>query len=185
MDNKIEPVDLAGKVKVNKDGEGKKFLKLFFTGSFLDAVKYGFTNVIVPYTKDLICKASTNVINYWVNGDKPSNQQSGPNRISYWGGVNNSRQVNPPAVKASTPNSYSVGRLEFDERGDAEAVLLRLQESLAIYKSVSVADLYELSGAKFSYVDYDYGWRNLDTAYVGRTNSGTYVIELPKVVPLK
>lgn len=186
MDNKNEPVQLAGNVKVKKEGEGKKFLKLFFTGSFKDAIKYGFSNVFVPYTKDVIVKSSTNVVNYWVNGDKPANQQNGVQRISYWGGVNQSRQVSTPVTPVKqTPNAYSVGTLYFDERGDAESVLIRMKESLATYKSVSVADLYELSGVKFSYVDYDYGWRNLDNAYVGRTTDGKYVIELPKITPLK
>ena len=186
MDNKNEPVQLNGKVKVNKDSEGKKFLKLFFTGSFVEAIKYAFANVFVPYTKDVICKTSTNVVNYWVNGDKPvSSQQVGPQRISYWGGINQQRQASAPVAPRQIPNAYQVGTLEFDDRGDAEAVLLRLKENLATYKLVSVADLYELSGAKYNFTDYDYGWRNLDSAYVGRTNFGKYVIELPKVSPLK
>lgn len=187
MDNKNEPVNLTGKVKVNKEGEGKKFVKLFFTGSFLDALKYAFANVFVPYTKDAICRTSTNIINYWVNGDKPANNQvSGPNRISYWSGNGVQRQnyVNPTPV-ARQNNVYSVGTLYFDDRGDAEAVLLRLKENLETYKVASVADLYEISGEKFNFTDYKYGWRNLSSAYVGRTNDGKYVIELPKAIPLE
>lgn len=187
MENKNEPVKLAGKVKVNKDGESKKFLKLFFTGSFADALKYGFSNVFVPYTKDIITKTSTNIINFWVNGDKPSQlQNSGPSRISYWNGAGTRQQTTYTAsVAPKTNNVYSVGTLFFEDRGDAETVLLRLKENLATYKVVSVADLYEISGEKFSFTDYKYGWRNLDSAYVGRTNDGKYVIELPKIVTLE
>ena len=187
MDNKNEPVKLNGKVKVDKDGEGKKFLKLFFAGSFVDALKYAFVNVLVPYTKDAICKTGTNIINFWVNGDKPAQiNTSGANRISYWNGPGSQKPsyYNPPVTK--TNNSiYNIGTLTFEERGDAEAVLLRMQENLMTYKVVSVADLYELAGEKYNYTDYKYGWRNLDNAKVLRTVDGKYIIDLPKVTPLE
>lgn len=185
--NKNEPVKLAGKVDISKDGEGKKFLKTFFSGTLKEAIYNAFSNVFVPYTKDVICKTSTNVVNYWVNGDKPApSQQVGPNRITYWNGYSSQRPVVTPAAPARVSNNvYNVGTLYFDDRGDAEAVLMRLRENLDIYKTASVGDLYELAGAKFSFTDYDYGWRDLSSAYVGRTNDGRYVIELPKAMPLK
>ena len=188
MNKKNDPVQLTGKVKVNKEGEGKKFVKLFFTGSFFDAIKHAFVNVFIPYTKDVICRTSTNVVNYWVNGDKPvNNTGNGANRISYWSGANSYNKPNnySTPTQAKVNNVYSVGTLYFEDRGDAEAVLIRLKENLATYKVVSVADLYELSGEKFSFTDYKYGWRNLDSAYVGRTNDGKYVIELPKITPIE
>ena len=186
-EKKNEPVKLSGKIDINKDGEGKKFLKTFFSGTLKDAIFNAFTNVFVPYTKDVICKTSTNVVNYWVNGDKAvQTQQVGANRITYWNGVSSQRQVSTPVAPVRTTNNiYNVRTLYFDNRGDAEAILMRLKENLDIYKTASVGDLYELSGVKFSFTDYDYGWRDLSSAYVGRTNDGRYVIELPKAMPLK
>lgn len=186
MGNKNEPIRLNGKVNMNKDGEGKKFLKIFFAGSFVDAIKYAFTNVMVPYTKDIICKTSTNVINFWVNGDKPTlSNTSGPNRVSYWNGpgVQRPSYANPQPPKSNS--IYDVGQLCFDDRGDAEAVLLKMRENLAVYKTVSVGDLYDLSGYKVSFTDYKYGWRNLDSAKILRTTDGKYVIDLPKVSPIE
>jgi len=188
MDNKNEPVHLNGKVKINKDGEGKKFLKLFLSGSFLEASQYAFTNVFIPYTKDIICKMTTNIVNFWVNGDKPSiNQQSGPNRVSYWNGTSYNGRVGTTIQQTpiKTNNVYSVGTLYFDNRGDAETILLKLKENLETYKVATVADLYELSNQKFNYTDYKYGWRSLSTASVCRTNDGQYVIDLPKAIPLE
>ena len=187
MDNKNEPIRLNGKVKLNKDGEGKKFLKLFFAGSFIDALKYGFINVMVPYTKDIICKTGTNIINFWVNGDKPANTDTrGVNRVSYWNGpgVQKPSYANPGVVKSNN-SIYNIGQLYFDDRGDAEAVLLKLRENLATYSVATVADLYEISGEKYNFTDYDYGWRNLDSARVLRTVDGKYIIDLPKVTPIK
>jgi len=188
MNEKNEPVQLTGKVKIDKESEGKKFLKLFFTGSLVDAIKYAFERVVVPNTKDAICKTGTNILHFWVNGDKPMpNQNNGPARISYWSGINGQRSttVQSQPIVSKPSNVYNIGTLYFDDRGDAEEVLLRLKENLDTYKVASVADLYELSGAKFSFVDYKYGWRNLDNAYVSSTNDGKYIIELPKVIPLE
>ena len=186
----IKGVKLNGKVKLNKDTESKKFLKLFFSGNLADAAKYAFINVIVPTAKDAICKTGTSALQYWVNGDKPTqNQGSGPNRVSwYWAGANNQKQSVTP-VQRVTNNIYEVGSLYFDDRGDAETVLLKLKETLQTYTVARVADLYELSNMKVTYTDYEYGWRNLDSAYVGRVSGGVgdgkYVISLPKVTPLK
>lgn len=188
MDKKNEPVKLTGKVNVNKDGEGKKFLKLFFTGSFKDALKYAFDNVFVPYTKDAICRTSTNVVNYWVNGDKPvSNQQAGANRVSYWqGGAGRTTVAQQQANLARPANSvYSVGELRFDNRGDAEAVLMRLKECIDVYHMATVADFYDLSGVKYSFTDNNYGWTDLTNVKVIRNFDGSYSIDFPRAMPLK
>ena len=192
MGEKNEPVALTGKVKVKTEGEGKKFLKLFFTGSLKEAMKYAFDSVFVPYTKDAMCRTATNVVNFWVNGDKTTNnKQSGPNRVSwnsnsgdnYWAASNNRGGLPQPSTKSN--NIYSVNTLEFDERGDAELVLIKLKENLETYHQVPVADFYEISGAKFNFTDYKYGWKNLDRASIERTNYGKYYIDFPKVIPLE
>lgn len=188
MDKKNEPVKLTGKVNVNKEGEGKKFLKLFFTGSFKDALKYAFDNVFVPYTKDAICRTSTNVVNYWVNGDKPTmNQQAGANRVSYWqgGAGRSSIQTTPPVGQRATNSVYSVGDLRFDNRGDAEAVLMRLKECIDVYHRATVADFYDLAGVKYSFTDHNYGWTDLSDVKVVRNFDGTYSIDFPRAMPLK
>lgn len=188
MENKKEPVKLTGKVNTNKDGEGKKFLKLFFTGSFKEALKYAFNNVFVPYTKDAICRTSTNVVNYWVNGDKPSMEnRAGANRVSYWrdGGVRNTYQATSPAPAPKQNNIYSVGDLSFENRGDAEAVLMRLKECVDVYHVATVADLYDLANVKYSFTDHNYGWTDLTSANVVRNFDGTYSLDLPRAMPLK
>lgn len=181
------PVQLNGKVKVDKSGEGKKFLKLFFAGSFIDALKYAFESVFIPYTKDAICRTSTNVVSYWVNGDKPVQTNNiGANRVSYWQGQSNRVVGYPSQTQVVKPvsNVYTYGTLYFEDRGDAEAVLLRLKEALVQYHVVSVADLFDLAGEKSAFTDNKYGWRNLDNAHVTRTLEGRYVIDLPKAMPL-
>lgn len=188
MEKKNEPVKLSGKVNVNREGEGKKFLKLFFTGSFKDALKYAFDNVFVPYTKDAICRTSTNVVHYWVNGDKPtSDTRAGANRVSYWqpGGGRTSVQSAPPASQRATNNVYSAGEIRFDNRGDAEAVLMRLKECVDVYHVATVADLYDLAGLKYSFTDHNYGWTDLSTVAVTRNFDGTYSIDVPRAMPLK
>lgn len=193
MDKKNEPVKLTGKVNVNKSGEGKKFLKLFFTGSFKDALKYAFDNVFIPYTKDAICRTSTNVVNYWVNGDKPSvENRAGANRVSYWrdSSVRNTYQATAPAAPKQSNNVYSTGDITYEKNGDAEVILKRLQECIDVYDVATVADLYDLSSLKYSYTDYNYGWKDLSSAKVVRifdNNEGKWVysLDLPKAMPIK
>ena len=112
----------------------------------------------MPTTKKTICETGTSALHYWVNGDKPmQNQGSGPNRVSwYWAGVNNQKQTITPVQRVSN-NVYDLGQLTFEDRGDAETVLLKLKEILSSYTVVRVADLYELTNNKVAFTDYKYG----------------------------
>lgn len=188
MDKKNEPGTLHGPINIKKDSEGKKFLKLFFTGSIKDALKYAFDNVFVPYTKDAICKTSTHVINYWVNGDRvPLENRNGATRVSYWrdGYTRSSVQPVQPVIQKQTNDIYSTGDVDFETYGKAEAALMRLKECIDVYSHATVADLYDIGCKKYSYTDHNYGWKDLSKAQVIRGDDGKYYLDLPKAIPLK
>ena len=185
-----EKVKLSGNVKVSKESEGKKFAKLFFTGNLVEAMKYGFENVLVPYAKDAICKTSTNIISCWVNGDRPSSAQTtSSSRVSYWSGINNQRTT--PYVSGTTTsvakssNAFNFDVFEYELRGDAELVLLKMREILNTYHVVTVADLYDINDRKTVYTTTKYGWTNLDNASVRPLPNGRYMIDLPRVSPIE
>ena len=193
-ENKMSEDSKNSKVKVYKQSEGKKFFKLFFTGSFLDALKYAFNSVFVPITKDTIVKTSTNVVNYWVNGDKPSQIQNNNPRVSYWNPGNSNKQNTSigqsVSVKANSP--IHLDDYEVNDRGIAERILLEMYDTLKTYPSVKVGDYKELfnnyadTDLKILFTDYNYGWKNLDgvTVVPGR-NIGWWKIALPQPIPLK
>ena len=70
-----------------------------------------------------------------------------------------------------------------DNRGEAEEVLSRMDELIAAYGLVSVADLYDLVGITGDYTDNKYGWTDIRNASVVRVKNG-YMIKMPKALPL-
>ena len=58
-----------------------------------------------------------------------------------------------------------------------------MDELIATYGLVSVADLYDLVGIAGSYTDNKYGWTDIRNASVVRVRDG-YVIKLPRALPL-
>ena len=86
-------------------------------------------------------------------------------------------EVLVPAVKKA------VYDIILDNRGEAEEVLLRMDEIVATYGTVSVADLYDLVGITGAYTDNKYGWTDIRSASVVRVRDG-YMIKLPRALPL-
>ena len=74
--------------------------------------------------------------------------------------------------------------ITFATRGDAESVLMRMDELIDVYGSACVADFYDLAGVTGNYTDNKYGWIDLQSATVIRMRDG-YIIKFPKVMPLK
>ncbi len=72
------------------------------------------------------------------------------------------------------------------EYKDAKGILADLDSYIQRYKVASVADYYQLVGAKMNSSDYDYGWYDLsgtEVAYDPR--SGGYFLRLPRPVPIQ
>ena len=70
-----------------------------------------------------------------------------------------------------------------ETRGEAEEVLIKMDELIATYKVVRVADFYDLVGISSSYTDNNYGWTDIKSATVVHVREG-YMIKLPKALPL-
>lgn len=84
--------------------------------------------------------------------------------------------------------AYSKPVYDFDEisiptRAEAEDMLKCLRDIMDTYKVVRVLDYYDCVGMTCKHTDNDYGWYNLDSAYVERGRDG-FVIRLPRAVPL-
>ena len=85
--------------------------------------------------------------------------------------------------KPRTKQSYSYDDVVFDNRGDAEMVLRRMEELLDTFNAVSIADMFDLCDITASYTQHKYGWTDLDDAQVRRTRDG-YIIDLPRAIAL-
>ena len=75
--------------------------------------------------------------------------------------------------------------LIFETQSDAETVLVDLKKRLEKYGVVSLVDFYDIAGMTLSdYSDYNYGWSNLEKAYVSEEPYG-YLVNLPAMVDIR
>ena len=80
--------------------------------------------------------------------------------------------------------SYEYDELLFETRGDAESVLDAMNEIIAQYEVVSVADLYDLANvSNDNYAANKYGWTDIAGCRADRVRDG-YILKLPKPTPL-
>ena len=98
---------------------------------------------------------------------------------TYYQGGSGNRQGNPNrAVGRSLQN------LDFEFRGDADDTLAQMYDAIRQYGQVSVGDLWDLMGVSNESTDYNYGWYNLDGAFI-KGIPGGYRLMLPRPVPLR
>lgn len=75
--------------------------------------------------------------------------------------------------------------VSFETRGEAEEVLSAMDDLLATYRLVRVADLYDLAGLSCAYTDNNYGWTDISSARVERSRLGDrFIIRMPKPMPI-
>lgn len=170
---------------------GKQFTQTFFGGDAKTAGQYVISNVMVPAAREALVEVASSWFERVVYGESRHRRGAPP---SAYGHINYSRQSmgartaddRPPLP---TPSRAGRARHNFNElviqhRQEAEEVIERMFDILSQYDSVSVADLYELTGIAASHVDHKWGWTDLHGAQVGRVRGGGYLLDLPKPVPL-
>jgi len=186
-DKKVEPV-VTGDVKRRKKPLGKRFHETFLGGDARGAAQYVVFNVLIPAAKEMLVEAGAKGVERLVYGEStrmrtPSRSANTPGHFAY-NRVGTSDR--PPAAQISR---RARARHDFDEivietRGEAEEVLERMYDLLSRYESVSVADLYELTGVQSAHTDQKWGWTDLRGSGLDRTRQGGYVINLPEPQPL-
>lgn len=178
----------------HKSTFGRNFSYVFFGGDAREAFGYTFTHTVIPTLQELFLDSVNSWMQRKVYGDR-----GGPRRYRPGGPLAGSGSFMPaptPYNRMSTSrpddrppmprmlSRTSRQRHNFDEiiinsRPEAEEVLDNMYTMLQQYESVSVADLYALTGIESSHTDQKWGWTDLRGAAVGRARGGGYVLELP------
>lgn len=168
-------------VKVKKKGELSKMADTFISEDAKNIKSYILMDVVVPAVKKLVSDIVRDGIDMLLYGEKGRSKSSstGAGYISYKNSYNGGTASNNTRV-----TRYSNDDIIIDHRGEAEEVLARMKEALEEYGEVSVADFYDLIQRTAEYTDHNYGWRNLDGAYVDRVRDG-YKIIFPRAISLK
>ncbi len=182
-ERRIEKV-VSGSTKTKKKGGAHKLADVFITEDFDSVKSYIIAEVVVPAIVNAIEDVIVSGTRMLLRGEKGKSKNSyNSSRVSY-------KSFYDKDNDRRKPNNTSVGRgfaydeVEFETRGDAEAVLDAMSDSIDRYGFVSVADFYDLAGVTTTnYTINKFGWNNISTAKVIRDRN-CYTIDLPKAKPL-
>lgn len=174
---------VSGNVKTKKKKEISKFADIFISEDAANVKNYILMDVLVPAIKKAVSDIIKDGIDMILYGESGSRRRGSTNAsyISY--NKYSERDRDYDRRYNDRPRvSYGYDDIVLENRGDAEAIMDRMDEVIDKYKMVSVADLYEFAGLRSNYTDQKYGWTNLGTARIERTRDG-YWLKLPKAMP--
>ena len=179
-EKKVEKI-ISGNAKAKKKSEFSKFADVFVSEDAGNVKSYILMDVLVPAVKKAISDIVTNGIDMLLYGETGVHKRNGASsKVSYRSYYDRS---NRSPSSSRTRSGYSYDDIILDNRGEAEEVLSRMDEIVATYGTVSVADLYDLVGITGAYTDNKYGWTDIRNASVVRVRDG-YMIKLPRALPL-
>ena len=187
QDRENLPKVIKGTARTVKKSEMRKFADSFIVEDISNVGEYIVKDVFIPTIKKTIFDIITNGIDMLLYGTTGrSNKNSIAGKVSYrnyYDQRNSDRGYSSSSYNKPRTPHYSYDEIVLDSRGEAEEVLMRMQELIEQYKMASVADLYDLVGVSGDYTDNKYGWINLRNADVIRVRDG-YLLKLPKALPL-
>lgn len=177
-EKKVEKI-ISGSVKSKKKTGLQKITNVFVPEDVDDVKSYIFEDIVVPAVKDIILDAVRAFLG--VNGSSRG-KASTASKVSYRKYYED-RDRRDYGNTPRTRTGYDCDDIILESRGEAEDVLARMDELIATYQLVSVADFYDLVGVSGNYTDNKYGWTDIRNASVVRVRDG-YMIKLPKALPL-
>lgn len=170
--------------------------KKLFGGFFARDLKTSFLEVLTGYCvnqlKNTLATGAKKIIDLTINGTTSSNANGTTNYSGIF--MQRATPVSPTSIinkqnQFQVQSNSTVERIRgitFPELKDAEAVLDRLRIDIAEGRFADVATFLEYSGLsnQVNKTDYDWGWRDLSSAYTERANNGDWRIVFPKLVSL-
>lgn len=184
---------VAGSVIRRKKPLGTRLAETFFGGDSRSVAQYVVADVLLPAFKDMIADAVTQGFERMIFGESGSgNRRSGPRPSSNGGYVPYNRYSGSPKIRREETrgssrrgrNSREIGEIILESRGEADSVLSSMYDLMEKYESVSVADLYELTGIEGDHTDEKWGWYDLRGSDVVRTRNHGYKLVLPNTEPI-
>ena len=172
---------IQGTAKVKKSNELRKITDIFISEDIANVKSYIVMDVLIPTIKKAVSDIVKNGIDMILYGSvSPMRSNSTANRISYSKYYDDNRNT----VRDSRAKSgFRSDDIIFDNRGEAEIVLSKMDEIIDTYGIVTIADFYDLAGVTGDYTTNNYGWTNIRNAEVVRVRDG-YIIKMPKAMPI-
>lgn len=173
---------VTGNVTIKKKSEGRKILEKIFPSAGSDLKTTLMDDVIFPMLKNGLLEAVGRIL--WPNGDGPVRSSSfgGGTRINYSGF--SKPQARQHYIPAGSTVGFDYDRIAFETRGDAEAVLMALDENIDAYGFATVGAFYEAAGVTTNNAQVEkFCWRSIGDAKVAQVGGG-WIIRMPRPMPL-
>lgn len=171
-----------GKVKTKENGM-RKLTDIFISEDVSNVKNYILLDVIVPAVKKAIYDLVVGTLDMSLYGSRGGGKRPTADKVSYRDYNDISRSDSRSYDRTRTSSGYSYDDIVLETRGEAEAVLSRMDEIMEEYNIVRVADLYDLVGVTGDYTDNNYGWTNIRNAKIVRVRDG-YKIDMPRALPI-
>lgn len=172
---------ISGSAKIKKKSDIRKFTDIFIAEDLQSVKDYILWDVLIPYAKDTI----EDIIHVMLRGkdNVSSRRKTAGSRISYGRYYEKNERREYESNRARPAFDY--GDIIFESRGDAEVVLMAMDEALQKFGVVSVGDLYDLAEVSTTnYAVNKYGWTDIHSATVVGNPRDGYRIKLPRALPL-
>lgn len=177
---------ITNPVKTQQKSEAQKFMGKFIVEDLKSVASHIVTDTLIPGAKKVLYDMFTGGLSSLLFGGRGNIAPGGTNvagRVAYRDFYSGSPYQAPvSAPRAAT--AYDYNEIIFSSRADAVDVLTRMDELIAKYRVVRVADLYDLVGMTCNYTDNRYGWTNLTSADVVPVRDG-FMIRMPKAMPIE
>ena len=179
---KIDKV-INGQAKIRKN-ELRKLRDVFVAEDARNVKSYILMDVLVPAIKDAIEDIITNGIRMILRGDTAARKgSSNVSKVSYRNFYEDRHDSGRRYSQDAPRTVFSYDDIAIPSRGEAEAVLARMEEVIDRYQMVTVADLYDMLGVTGEYTANRYGWTNISSATVVRGRDG-YYLKLPRALAM-
>ena len=178
---KVRPI--SGKVTIKKPNAFSRLMRSIFSDDEESVKTYIVQEVLIPSVKKAISDIMANGTDIILYGESKRNKSSGNGynpRISY-SSYSNYYSSNQTNQNKMTPSYKEENReIIFESRGEAEDVLIQLNEIIERYHMASMSDLNDILNITGPYTDQKYGWTDLSTATTSKVREG-YALRLPRV----
>lgn len=190
---------VTGQVVVRKKSIGRRFRETFLGSDSRSVWSYVVQDILVPAAKDTLSDAVSSGIEHMLFGESRGgrsrrgySRRGGPEPRVYHNyqrySVRDERD-RPPfqsdrrSSRRRRSERRDLGDIVLATRAEADEVLVRMDELVDRYETVSVTDLLGMLGSTAEYTDDNWGWVDLHDARVRRVTGG-YLLDLPDPQPL-
>lgn len=180
---------ISGTAKTKKKSGVQKFADVFIAEDVSNVKSYILNDIIIPTIKRALYDSFTDGLDMMLNGasgQRYRGRRDGT-RYSYDKAYSRASYQRDSRNESSTRTrgGFDYDTILFSNRGDAERVLMELEELISQYGIASVQDLYSAADLSCPYTYNNYGWTDLRSADVIRARDDDgYYIKLPKALPI-